>query len=291
MNVVTGTFMGGMAIGWTIRRHFAGAASRQNKEVPVGKRFLQKSTTMALLAIWGIGLFTAQSLRAEGVSPLATASPAQWIDGTEAFDNELRCPPYLTDKGEDIAVFCQAELQESGEKKRSFCFTSSESHHRYSKATKRALRRVRYSPALVEGQPVAALVYASALFRQRGDQCEVSGFANWGVNAKSLGSKDYISPQEILTDGGWSGKIPYLLRELAFRARHGEGALLSIAADISADGVASNVQVANHYLELSQDDRKRIVDAYLDTAFIPGYIGGEPRAMQIREVFYLTASN
>jgi len=238
----------------------------------------------------GVVAFAPNCLRADVALLPATSSPAQWIKGARAFDEELHCPAFPAEEDGTIAVFCQAEVHADGVIRNTFCFTNSENNGRYTKTTRRALGRIRYASAVANGEAVPVLFYASALFSQRDGKCEVSGFPNWGLNRRLVNAEDYISPQEILITDGWAGRVRSLIHLLAFKAGEGKGSILSFAADISAEGKASNVQILSSHSDLSEDQRSRLTNAYQQSDFIPGTLHGEPLAMQILEVFYVSSS-
>ena len=227
-------------------------------------------------------------MSAEDPYPATTRTPAQWIEGKDEFTSHLSCPAYGSEKDGVVAIYCQAEIDIRGETTSSLCFSKPvDSNHRHLRATRRAYRKVNYSPATINGEPVEVLAYASAYFVTKGGNCTAFGFPNWGLSANALGSTDYISPQEISHDGGWVGKTQSMMRAARPRFLNRAGTAFSFSADISNGGAASNVRIVSNPIGLSEDELEQVVGAYSDSSFIPGHLDGEPQAMPILEVFYL----
>jgi len=240
-------------------------------------------------ACLAFGLLTVagEGLAAEGTLHSVLPTPAVWLEGKEAFSSKLQCP--TTDALEDsvVSIYCQAEVTAAGEIINSGCLPPPGPHTLQRKAARRALMELEYVPATVDGVPVAVLIYATAIFVTKGGTCTAIGYPNWGVNLKALGGLDYTAPQEILTNGGWVKTIPRIMRQIRRQTANKLGLVLAMSAEVSANGVPSEVRLVKNNIELEKHDIEKVTGAYLETRFVPAYFNGQPKATRIMEAFHI----
>ncbi|NNF52293.1 MAG: hypothetical protein HKN59_07615 [Gammaproteobacteria bacterium] len=221
-------------------------------------------------------LLTGVALTAAGL-----AMPAFAVTVTPAIDNDdlaeiaetVRAP-----KTEDpVHVLCETTIESSGRTQYVMCVSRPEGMKEHEQAAIRALKKVRLTPAEVNGKRVRVATPISVVFIP-GDDTRVIAVPNDGRQAEKYGF-DYTSPQR-LGDVNWNC-ISQGSRRLARSGKDCNSTRTKFLMDFHVDEYGQVSECEIHRVaplaRLSGD-----VCAQVDR-FIPGIVNGEPRPMRYIE--------
>lgn len=182
--------------------------------------------------------------------------------------------------------FCKVVVDSEGRPENvdgTHCFSRPGERERLGRDLRRKVLRSEFSPARVDGQGVRVFVPFRATLRPALRHCEVTIIPNFGFQREELGSQ-YLSPQEILEDGGWLERISS--EELSWGIPSGLVFVMSVAVDEAGQASDGTVEDQVETEDISAIESVEIAVRSLENSrFIPAFVDGEPRAA--RYVDYL----
>ncbi len=210
--------------------------------------------------------------------------PARVGRAADSLISHLQCPS-RTGNENNIVVFCQAGLTETGNASWSLCFTPEHEQFPYRNEIKRAIAKATFVPASVNGETVEVSFSFRVSFSWDGDVCTFAVIPNWGFNDAGMGI-NYIAPQEILHGGqGWPRKAPRS-GDKQVVALIRSGIMFSMSVLVSPDGTASASRL-EHNAFASRKEIQNALRAIEGSRFIPGFYGGKPAPMRFHEILFV----
>ena len=207
--------------------------------------------------------------------------PARLIDLDDRVD--LGCP---NPDPSGTTFFCKVVVSAEGhaeDVEATHCFSIPWQAERLGRNLRRKLLRSEFAPARIDGDGVRVNVPFRAVLRPALQMCEVTIIPNLGFQQEELGP-EYVSPQELLADGGWLVKLASEDPQWGITA----GLVFVMSVAVSESGQASDGMVEVEPESEDSTVRQSVISAVrsLETSvFIPAFVEGEPR--QARYVDYL----
>jgi hypothetical protein len=242
--------------------------------------------------------------------------PARFSNNQGAISTMLEMPPGVITGDNVVGIPCQAIVEPTGQVRDVNCFTDLFANRPYVREILDAAREGTISPALVNRLPVRVLMNFSVLFICKESNCTVAAVPHHNVHSKKFGL-NYFSPQPILSDDNWytgfdekmaiirarGGQMPVATGPTAGMAAAEGGRGMSMGRGMGMAGVQQLPPGAAAYIIVVEVDKNgKATDADVDknmggmldeaklaseeitsVSFIPGYVEGEPAAMEYQE--------
>jgi len=155
---------------------------------------------------------------------------------------------------------------------------------RYREHMVRILAASRFQAARVDEVPVPVQFFLVAWFRDEDGDCTASVVLNSGERDPEMGL-NYIGPQEIVSDGGWTRRVNFRKHWDRQRVWSRSGAMARFSVAVSEFGEASDGRV--EWRDTGFFDSAEVVKALAGSRFIPGFHRGRPRAMRYYDNLYV----
>ncbi len=202
-------------------------------------------------------------------------TPAMFKTGKQSLDAKIKMPKSMPD-GRHL-FFCEGYASRYGHLRLGACHGTDmpedvESMGR--RAIARSVRRIRITPATVDGLKENVWFNFSVLFRKDTEQQRVRVLHNHLLNVTTLGL-DYVAPQRILKPSN-----------LRFPVECGTRILMLTEALVDVTGKALAAEVVDSKESESLFCTSKTVALLLNSNYIPAILDGEAHQATYKEVFF-----
>lgn len=208
--------------------------------------------------------------------------------GPRSLLTQLSCPrtpaPDAT-----VGVLCQTEIDVKGVAKSATiaCYADNNVFLRFAKAGETAMRKARFEPARIDGEPVPVFMSFRLVFTNKLGECQFTAIPNFGNEWQQTGV-NYVAPQEIVTKGNWLQRSYSLgRRRLADEFSSECGMEFSVSARVTTDGLPEDVRIDKNFTARDSDLRAA-TKSLGQSIFIPGFYQGLPTEMRFRDFLHNT---
>lgn len=202
-------------------------------------------------------IFLTGAVMADEPLPLATMTPANFIDSPRSLQNRIQFPKLDDDLA--VTVACAARLDQLGEFVNNYCWRTSEVNYGFLNVIKRAARDAKIAPAKIDGVSASVWFQYSVDFRKVGTNEMISVYPNWGFNRDFYGT-EYTAPQ--------------LHRAVPDSMNCNRNQSFNVSMLIDSDGSIHDPEVIHG--EPTNECRKQFMLWIENAKFIPAHNNGKP---------------
>jgi len=177
--------------------------------------------------------------------------------------------------GGNAVVYCESEIQVSGEAKRTSCYDKANNNDLVA-STEQAIESLTFTPAEVNGEKVPVKMTYRVGVSNVESKIAVVLIPNLGTMQERYG-RDYIAPQERLDVSSWYDR--YNERSwVNGKAFLGDGPMSRVAATVDEKGKTDVVREVGTERAYKRD-ASIVKHALRRSRFIPGFVDGRPVPM------------
>ena len=197
----------------------------------------------------------------------------------------LACPDVIAARTR-IDADCQVDVTAEGVVRpaHTFCFARDDRDLTFARSAEKALDMTRFHPAHVDGVAVPVYVTLRVVAAVTDNGCRVRVVPNLGAFSETPG-ENYTAPQRIRPVVDRNPSRGFIL---PMRPRNGTVAargMVLISTQITVRGERRDIRIENR-LGMSVTMFETAVQELSRASYIPGFIGGHPKAMRYREWHY-----
>jgi hypothetical protein len=202
-------------------------------------------------------------------SPQAAAQRIPAVFEIEDTDRSFPSLLLFPDVAGDFSVMmlCASQIETSGKMKETGCMIRNNGEAVFGDVIQKAAKKARVAPATIDGKEQKVYLQFRVEFIKEGDAKKIRVYANTGdaENVDAYGD-EYIAAQRVIGKEQWMKVCPA-------RAQYG----LTARAHVSAEGVASNVNLQHGYgIVPTGTCQQAIVQTIETSLFTPAMIENEP---------------
>ncbi len=202
------------------------------------KRFSAVFSSVVLVLLSNIAFLDIVFAQDEQLqSPNAAA--ARLDHGSKPMSRLVKFPGRVTDENFTVTVIVELEVSAKGKPWRLNFTNELREYDAFYRAVKRAAKKAKVKPAIVDGKPVKISTYATFVFSQKDRKRLIYFYHHCGLedSAHSLG---YIGPQVI---GGYQAYTNAVRAPKISRSWSANGYLAVIHYDVTKNGHAENIKI------------------------------------------------
>lgn len=218
--------------------------------------------------------------------------PAHFGNYEKSLFNVLDVPDYVKKENTNIAIYCQVIVAKNGFSDESHCYTGSSEDKEMLvtliRRVKRAIKKAKFSPAKVDGNPVNVVMGLQVIYIcNESLNCNVHTLPNMGFASEEFGYR-YISPQEIIDKHNWFTRLLRSTHCQNFehvKCRKSPEGSLVVSLKVGDKGQISEVNIKRGKIGNNHDGVADAASAMLkESQFIPGFYEGKFVSMKHTEV-------
>ncbi|MCH7894486.1 MAG: hypothetical protein IH907_08260 [Proteobacteria bacterium] len=202
------------------------------------KRFSAVFSSVVLALLSNIAFLNIVFAQDEQLQP-PNATAARLDHGPKPMSRLVKFPGRVTDENFTVTVIVELEVSAKGKPWRLNFTNELREYDAFYRAIKRAAKKAKVKPAMVDGKPVKISTYATFVFSQKDRKRLIYFYHHCGLEdpAHSLG---YIGPQVI---GGYQAYTNAVRAPKISRSWSASGYLAVIHYDVTKNGHAENIKI------------------------------------------------
>ena len=202
------------------------------------KRFSAVFSSVVLVLLSNIAFLDIVFAQDEQLQP-PNAAAARLDHGSKPMSRLVKFPGRVTDENFTVTVIVELEVSAKGKPWRLNFTNELREYDAFYRAVKRAAKKAKVKPAIVDGKPVKISTYATFVFSQKDRKRLIYFYHHCGLedSAHSLG---YIGPQVI---GGYQAYTNAVRAPKISRSWSANGYLAVIHYDVTKNGHAENIKI------------------------------------------------